>query len=188
MPVEEHTLFSARSARTFLDCGYTMCFGAASAKSRIDAVVKNAINAGDIPGPRALANAAEMAPHDGALVPGITRFVETPEEIKAAINEFADQGADQVKLSMSGEEITEVLRAEDTTFPDELVAAGVEVSSNVPGLRSDGVTDPSSLVSFRAGCPRSRPSRLLARPLRREHPAVPPVRPLFSDIAACMSR
>lgn len=28
---------------------------------------------------------------------------------------------------MSGEEITEHLRAEDTTFPDELVAAGVEV-------------------------------------------------------------
>ena len=25
MPVEEHTLFSAQSARTFLDCGYTMC-------------------------------------------------------------------------------------------------------------------------------------------------------------------
>lgn len=34
----------------------------------------------------------------------------------------------QVKFSMSGEEITEKLRAEDTTFPDELVAAGVEVS------------------------------------------------------------
>jgi hypothetical protein len=25
MPVEEHTLFSAQSARTFLDSGYTMC-------------------------------------------------------------------------------------------------------------------------------------------------------------------
>jgi len=34
----------------------------------------------------------------------------------------------QVKFSMSGEEITETLRAEDTTFPNELVAAGVEVS------------------------------------------------------------
>ena len=29
---------------------------------------------------------------------------------------------------MSGEEITEKLRAEDTTFPDEFVAARVEVS------------------------------------------------------------
>jgi predicted amidohydrolase YtcJ len=29
--VEEHTLFTARSAKTYLDSGYTMCFGAASA-------------------------------------------------------------------------------------------------------------------------------------------------------------
>lgn len=25
MPIEEHTIFSLKSARTFLDCGYTMC-------------------------------------------------------------------------------------------------------------------------------------------------------------------
>ncbi|KAM0747623.1 hypothetical protein T439DRAFT_92982 [Meredithblackwellia eburnea MCA 4105] len=134
MPVEEHTLFALRSARTFLDCGYTMTFGAASAKERIDVSVRNAIHSGDFPGPRSLANAPEMAPRDGALVPGITRFVETEAEIIAAINEFADMGADNIKLSMSGEEITEVLRAEDTTFPDELVAAGVE-AAHARGMR-----------------------------------------------------
>jgi len=127
MAVEEHTLFSARSARTFLDCGYTMCLGAASAKDRIDCVVWNAIKAGDIPGPRYLPNAREMAPRSGALVPGITRFVENEEEIEEAVKEYAEMGATQVKLSMSGEEITESLRAEDTTFPDSLVAAGCEV-------------------------------------------------------------
>lgn len=35
---------------------------------------------------------------------------------------------------MSGEEITETLRAEDTTFSDELVAAAVEVSPFYPML------------------------------------------------------
>lgn len=30
--VEEHTLLTARSAQTYIDSGYTMCFGAASAK------------------------------------------------------------------------------------------------------------------------------------------------------------
>jgi hypothetical protein len=34
-----------------------MCLGAASAKDRIDCVVRNAIKAGDIPGPRYLPNA-----------------------------------------------------------------------------------------------------------------------------------
>jgi hypothetical protein len=38
---EEHTLFAARSARTFLDCGYTMCHGAASAKQRLERKRRN---------------------------------------------------------------------------------------------------------------------------------------------------
>jgi len=128
LPVEDHTLFAMGSARTFLDCGYTMTFGAASAKDRLDIAVRNFIREGGITGPRTLANCREMAPSDGALIPGITAFIETPEEAVAMINRSADLGADQVKLSMSGEEITEHLRAEDPTFPDDLVAACVEAA------------------------------------------------------------
>lgn len=39
-----------------------MCLGAASAKDRIDVVIRNAIQSGDIPGPRFLANAREVRP------------------------------------------------------------------------------------------------------------------------------
>lgn len=46
------------------------CFGAASAKKRLDVVIRDAINAGDIPGPRYLANGMEMARTDGELVRG----------------------------------------------------------------------------------------------------------------------
>jgi imidazolonepropionase-like amidohydrolase len=49
--IEEHTPLTARSAQCYLDSGYTMCFGAASAKKRLDVVVRDAINAGTIPGP-----------------------------------------------------------------------------------------------------------------------------------------
>ncbi|KAJ7779002.1 hypothetical protein B0H16DRAFT_1500785 [Mycena metata] len=134
MPTEEHTIFALKSAQKFLDCGYTMCVGAASAKERLDLVIKNAIHNGDIVGPRFLANGKEMAPAAGALIPGITRFIETKQDIKTAVNEMAAMGIDQCKFSMSGEEITENLRAEDTTFPDELVAAGVEAAHSC-GMR-----------------------------------------------------
>jgi hypothetical protein len=70
--VEEHTLLSARSAQCYIDSGYTMCYGAASAKERLDIAVRDAINEGQIPGPRYLANGKEMAVPDGELVPGIT--------------------------------------------------------------------------------------------------------------------
>lgn len=68
--VEEHVLLTAQSAKTYLDSGYTMCFGAASAKERLDCVIRDAINNGSIPGPRYLANGKEMARRDGELVPG----------------------------------------------------------------------------------------------------------------------
>lgn len=55
------------------------CFGAASAKDRLDVVVRDAINAGDIPGPRYLANAREIAKPNGDLVAGITAFADGPE-------------------------------------------------------------------------------------------------------------
>ncbi|KAJ7220822.1 hypothetical protein GGX14DRAFT_549417 [Mycena pura] len=134
MPIEEHTIFALKSAKTFLDCGYTMCLGAASARDRLDLVLKNSIQSGEIVGPRFLANGKEMAPAAGALIAGITRFVETEEDIVKAVNEMADMGIDQCKFSMSGEEITEHLRAEDTTFPDRLVAAGVE-AAHARGMR-----------------------------------------------------
>lgn len=43
MPVEEHLLFCLESARTYIDSGYTMCLGAASAKDRLDVVCRDAI-------------------------------------------------------------------------------------------------------------------------------------------------
>ncbi|KAJ6468059.1 hypothetical protein DFH09DRAFT_1328013 [Mycena vulgaris] len=135
MPIEEHTILSLKSAHTFLDCGYTMCLGAASARERLDIAIKSTVQSGDIVGPRFLANGKEMAPAAGALTGGITRFVESKEDIVSAVNEFVDMGIDQCKFSMSGEEITEYLRAEDTTFPDDMVAAGVEVAAHSRGIR-----------------------------------------------------
>jgi imidazolonepropionase-like amidohydrolase len=104
--VEEHTLLTVKSAQCFIDSGYTMCFGAASAKDRLDIVIRDAINAGDIAGPRYLANGKEMARRDGELVAGITDFADGPEEMRQVIKDHVALGVDNVKLSMSGEEVS----------------------------------------------------------------------------------
>src|SRR5262245_50041116 len=54
VPPEETTLIAMRNARLYLDCGITSCISAAAAKPRVDLVIRNAINAGEIPGPRLL--------------------------------------------------------------------------------------------------------------------------------------
>ncbi|KAJ5713572.1 uncharacterized protein N7483_010753 [Penicillium malachiteum] len=103
--VEEHTLLTARSAECFLDSGYTMCFGAASPF---------------------LANGQEMARRGGELVGGITAYADGPEEMREVIREHIELGVDQVKLSMSGESITETRDAEDCYFTLEDTAACVD--------------------------------------------------------------
>jgi len=60
MPPEEHTLWTAGVAKTYLSHGWTSCMGAATAKPRLDVVVRNAINSGMIPGPRYLAASQEI--------------------------------------------------------------------------------------------------------------------------------
>lgn len=82
------------------------CYGAASAKERLDVVVRDAINAGDIPGPRYLANGKEMARREGELVAGITAYADGPVEMREVINHHIKLGVDQIKLSMSGEEVS----------------------------------------------------------------------------------
>ncbi|CAG8218501.1 unnamed protein product [Penicillium salamii] len=124
--LEEHTLLTARSAKCFLDSGYTMCFGAASAKKRLDIVVRDAINAGHILGPRYLANGQEIARAGGELVEGITVFANGAQEMREVIRGHAQLGVDQVKLSMSGESITEIRDAEDCYFTPEETAACVQ--------------------------------------------------------------
>ncbi len=130
MGVEEHTLLSARSAKTYLDYGYTMCVGAASAKQRLDVVIRDAINAGDLPGPRYLANGMEIASTGGALVPGITNFVDGVDEMRKTVRGLIGTGVDLIKLIMSGEEITGTQRAEDTYFTDPEIEVAVKEAHN----------------------------------------------------------
>lgn len=55
IPPEETLLIALRNAKLYLDCGITSCLSAAAAKPRTDVVIRNAINKGEIPGPRLLA-------------------------------------------------------------------------------------------------------------------------------------
>lgn len=81
-----------------------MCFGAASARPRLDVAVKNSIKSGLIPGPRTLSNGQEIAVTGGAIVPGITKFADGICGMRQAVRELIDLGVDNIKLSMTGDE------------------------------------------------------------------------------------
>lgn len=131
MPLEEHTLFAAAAAKTYLDAGFTSCVGAAAAKARLDVVIRNAIDSGQIPGPRFLASSQEFsvlgglgdtapphAPHPGL---NTAYIVSGPDDVRQGVRWFIHLGVDLIKLSMSGEEVAGV-PGQETLMSDEEVA------------------------------------------------------------------
>jgi len=131
MPVEEHILWCAEVAGRYLDMGWTSCVGAATAKPRLDVVIRNAINKGDIPGPRYLAASQEITvqgglgdespPHLPFPELSFGAIVSGPEEMRRTVRQFVKCGVDSLKINLSGEYITG-LPAELTPFSDEEVA------------------------------------------------------------------
>jgi imidazolonepropionase-like amidohydrolase len=142
LPVEEHTLEAMQSAKTYLDMGYTMCMGAAAAKPRLDVVIRNYINAGKIPGPRYYAASTEIATIGGlgdlnpSHVAAFT-FVEVingPMEMRRCVRQFLKEGVDNIKLNLSGENITGI-EAERTPMADDEVCEAVTEARRKPGTR-----------------------------------------------------
>jgi hypothetical protein len=103
-------------SRGFADIGIQWC---ELMEKRLDVVVRNAINAGEVPGPRYLANGQEIATTAGELVPGITQIADGVEEMRKVVRETIGLGVDQIKLSISGEEITGTQAATDTYITEE---------------------------------------------------------------------
>lgn len=121
---EAHTLAAADNARTYLDCGYTMCLSAATAKVRLDVAIRDAIERGQIPGPRLLANGLEITTTGGLgdMDDGHVAVADGAEEIRKVVRRMIRVGVDLIKLNLSGEEITRH-PAERTFMTDEEVAA-----------------------------------------------------------------
>lgn len=138
IPPEEHTLLTAKHARLYLDQGFTSCFSAAATKPRLDVVIRNAIDAGEIPGPRLLAASVQLTVTGGLgdlrqlhLDPGdamYTRPCDGPLEFRRAAREACREGVDVLKINPSGDTSTPAVPSGQTVMTDEEIAAVAEVA------------------------------------------------------------
>jgi imidazolonepropionase-like amidohydrolase len=136
IPPEEHVLKTARNARRMLDAGFTSCFSAAAAKPRLDVVLRNAIDNGDFPGPRTLAASPEMTVSAGL---GDVRLYhmyrenfavvcDGPEEFREFSRTMVREGADTLKINVSGDAGTPHSPADTTVMNEAEVAAVCDVA------------------------------------------------------------
>lgn len=110
-PPEEHTLLTARVAKTLLDHGFTSAYGASAAKLRLDVAVRNEIDAGRLQGPRVRAGSLEITVtgglgdesklHNPRNGPSIV--VDGAEEMRKAVRLCCREGCDNIKLDVSGD-------------------------------------------------------------------------------------
>ena len=136
VPPEEHLLATLKFARVVLDHGYTSCFSGASAKPRIDVVVRNAIEAGDFAGPRLRAATKQMTVSGGfgdfdqlhfSWGDGAYAVVlNGPEAFRDYTREACREGVDVIKIVPSA--MGRGPLAEDTVMSDAEVGAVCEVA------------------------------------------------------------
>ena len=136
VPPEEHILRSAMNAKKLLDQGFTACNSAASAKPRLDIVLRNFINAGHIPGPRTRAASPELTVSAGL---GDVRLMHMHRETFAIVCDGADEfrkvaremvreGVDTLKINPSGDEFVAHARAHHTVMTEAEIDAVCEVA------------------------------------------------------------
>jgi imidazolonepropionase-like amidohydrolase len=136
LPPEEHTLGTMHNARLLLDQGFTSVYAAASAKPRLDVVIRNEVNAGRIPGPRIRAASPEITVTAGL---GDERKLHLHRESFALIADGVDEirricrmcireGVDNLKINISGDEFVTHCKAEMTVMMDDEIATAVTIA------------------------------------------------------------
>lgn len=133
---EAHTLLTARVAKVLLDHGFTSAWGASEAKLRLGVAVRDAVNAGQLPGPRIRAGSLEITvtggmgdesrEHNPRKGPSI--IVDGPEEMRKAVRLSCREGCDNIKLDVSGDPFYPNTPAHTTPMTYEEIKMAVDTA------------------------------------------------------------
>lgn len=130
IPPEEHVIETLHNARTLLDAGCTSAYSAysaASAKLRLDVVVRNEVNAGRSPGPRIRAASPEITVTGGLGDENFGIVADGPDAIAGAVRTCIREGVDNIKLNSSGDDFVPA-RGSMTVMREEEVRMACEVA------------------------------------------------------------
>ncbi|MGF6241815.1 MULTISPECIES: amidohydrolase family protein [Paraburkholderia] len=111
IPIEEHTILALQNVKLMLDSGFTSLYSAASAKFRLEAVLRDAIDAGKFPGPRMRAASPELTATGGlgderqyhTNHQGFELIADGPDEIRRTVRTLIREGVDTIKMNISGD-------------------------------------------------------------------------------------
>jgi len=136
IPPEEHVLLTMRNAKTLLAHGFTSAYSAATSKLRLDVVIRNAVNAGELPGPRIRAASPEITVTGGLgderkahmYYESFGMIADGKEEIAKAVRLCCREGVDNIKVNISGDDLSPAAHGGLTVMREEEVQTAVNVA------------------------------------------------------------
>ena len=136
IPPEEHMLLTARNAKTLLDHGFTSAYSAATSKLRLDIAIRNAVNAGEFPGPRIRAGSPEITVTGGLgderkahmYYESFGMIADGVEEIKKVVRLCCREGVDNVKVNISGDDLSPAAHGGLTVMREDEIQMAVDVA------------------------------------------------------------
>lgn len=142
-PVEQAMMDSVANARVMLGSGFTSAISFGSVH-RIDVFLRDAINKGQIPGPRLLASGrdvgatasnADLHPDYAKLqIEGLGMLADGPWAVRKAVRTIRKNNGDIVKIFLDGEGPGGHAPPGELTYTDEEVAAAVD-EAHTRGMR-----------------------------------------------------
>jgi imidazolonepropionase-like amidohydrolase len=126
-PVELATITAVRNARLMLNAGFTSAISFGSTY-RIDVALRDAINAGNLVGPRLLAAGRDLGATASNIDSGggLSQIADGPWQLRKAVREQRKLHVDVVKIFIDGEAINPTNPPGELSFCDEEVAAVVD--------------------------------------------------------------
>jgi imidazolonepropionase-like amidohydrolase len=126
-PVEQATITAVKNARLMLEAGFTSAISFGSTY-KIDVALRDAINAGQLPGPRLLAAGRDLGATASNIDSGggLSQIADGPWELRKAVREQRKLRVDVVKLFIDGEAINPVSPPGELSLCDEEVEAVVD--------------------------------------------------------------
>jgi len=128
-------LWGAHNARVTLHAGFTTVRDMGTAWPYVDVELRNAINAGAIPGPRMMVAGAYVSSTGGAgdaaqfspyvQVPGVDNLADSPAEVVKQVRKNFKHGADFIKLLATGAVLSKGQSPGAQQFSDEEILAAV---------------------------------------------------------------
>lgn len=132
----------ASNARITLSAGFTSVHDVGSYRGLANIELRDAINRGDVPGPRISATGGYITiPGGGGEVTGLAPDVAlppdmrlgvaaTPSEVEQKVNGLFQRGADSIKLIATGAVLTEGTEPGQQEMSEEMIATAVRVAAS----------------------------------------------------------